>query len=179
MDVLEQLDQVGPLLMGVVGNISEEDLDKSTPCSAFKVRDVLEHMVGGAGQFAAAFRQQPPSSSDMNDLLGQFGPALSDLVAAIREPGALDKTIDAPFGAVPGEAFARFVALDGLVHGWDMATATGQSYTPSDELVAEVDAFARQTLDLLRDGTTFGDAVEAPPSATPIERLAAFTGRRV
>ena len=62
---------------------------------------------------------------------------------AMRSPGALDRTIAAPFGDVPGETFARFVALDGLVHGWDIATATGQAYDPPADLVAEIDAFAR------------------------------------
>ena len=80
---------------------------------------------------------------------------------------------------MPGETFARFVVLDGLVHGWDMAMATGQPYEPSDALVADVEAFAQGALAPLRDGTTFAEPVEPPPSATPIERLAAFTGRRV
>ena len=179
MDVLEQLDEVGSLLSGVVKDITPDQLENSTPCSAFTVRGVLEHMVGGATMFTAAFRGEEPGTPDMSDPLGSFEPTLSALVEAIRQPGALDKTIDAPFGQVPGETFARFVALDGVVHGWDMATSTGQSYEPSDELVADVEAFAKQTLDPLRDGVTFGDAVDAPPDATPMERLAAFTGRRV
>jgi uncharacterized protein (TIGR03086 family) len=76
--------------------------------------------------------------------------------------------------------FARFVALDGLVHGWDLATATGQAYDPPTELVEEVDGFARQAIaDPMRDGDTFAAAVEPPADATAMERLAAFTGRTV
>jgi uncharacterized protein (TIGR03086 family) len=74
--------------------------------------------------------------------------------------------------------FARYVVLDGLVHGWDLATATAQPYRPPDDLVAEVDAFARTILDPLRDGDTFAEPVEPPPGASPVERLVAFTGRR-
>jgi uncharacterized protein (TIGR03086 family) len=70
------------------------------------------------------------------------------------------------------------VVLDGLVHGWDLATATGQAYEPPDELVAAAAAFARQAIDPLRDGDTFADAVEPAPGASPIERLANYTGRR-
>lgn len=82
-----------------------------------------------------------------------------------------------PFGAMPGDAFARFVVLDGLVHGWDLATATGQTYEPSEMLVAEVDAFARQTIaPPMRGGDTFAAAVEPPAGATPIEQLAALPG---
>jgi uncharacterized protein (TIGR03086 family) len=180
MDVRTQLDELGPLLAGVVGGLSPADLDRSTACAEFSVRGVLEHMIGGATMFAAAFRGEEPSAdAGGDDVLAAFGPALTGLAEAINSPGALDRTVQAPFGEVPGETFARFVVLDGLVHGWDMATATGQAYQPSDTLVADVESFALSALDPLRDGTTFAAAVEAPASATAIERLAALTGRRL
>jgi uncharacterized protein (TIGR03086 family) len=178
MDPLTQLAQLGPLLAGIVGAITPDQLDRPTPCAEFTVRGVLEHMIGGATAFAAAYRGETPTEPDTSDVLAAFGPALNDLAAAISAPGALERTVTAPFGELPGDTFARFVVLDGLVHGWDLATATGQAYNPPDELVAEVDAFAHQTLDPLRDGQTFGPAVDPPPDATPIERLAAYTGRR-
>jgi uncharacterized protein (TIGR03086 family) len=178
MDTLAQLDQMAPLLAGVVGNLTVDELDRPTPCDDFTVRGVLEHMIGGATMFAAAFRGEAPGEPDLTDPLASFLPALQDLGAAIGAPGALDRTVAAPFGEVPGDTFARFVVLDGLVHGWDMATATGQPYEPSDELVDAVEGFARQSLDPLRDGQTFATAVEPAPDATPIERLAAYTGRR-
>lgn len=183
MDVLDQFDQIGPLLAGVVGGLSPADLDKPTPCDDFTVRGVLEHMVGGATAFAAAYRgtepAEPATAAGPDDVLAGFGPALGDLAAAIHEPGALDRQVAAPFGTVPGDTFARFVVLDGLIHGWDMATATGQAYDPPAPLITEVEAFARQALDPLRDGQTFGPAVEPPAAATPMERLAAYSGRSV
>ena len=161
MDPLTQLEQLGPHLGGVVAGITPDQLDNPTPCDDFTVRGVLEHMIGGATAFAAAYRGEAPKDPDLSDPLGGFGPVLGDLVAAITAPGALDQTVAAPFGEVPGETFARFVVLDGLVHGWDMATATGQPYDPPDELVAAADAFAHQALDPLRDGQTFADADRA------------------
>jgi uncharacterized protein (TIGR03086 family) len=179
MDVLSQLDELGPLLAGVVGRISPDQLDHPTPCTEFTVRGVLEHMIGGATMFAAGFRGEEAGESDLSDVLAGFGPALTELAAAIQTPGALDRTIQAPFGEVPGTVLARFVVLDGLVHGWDLATATGQAYEPSDALVADVESFGRDALAPMRDGVTFAEAVAPPPSATPIERLAALTGRQV
>jgi len=179
MDPRSQLAEVGPLLAGVVSGISPEQLDAATPCAQFTVRGVLEHMIGGATAFAAAFNGEAPGEAATDDVLAGFGPALTGLAEAINRPGALDQTIDAPFGPTPGDAFARFVALDGLVHGWDLATATGQAYQPTDALVAEIDAFAHQVLEPLRDGDIFKGAVEPPADATPIERLAAYTGRTV
>jgi uncharacterized protein (TIGR03086 family) len=178
MDPLTQFERLGPLLMGVVEGITPDQLDRPTPCSEYTVKGVLEHMIGGATAFAAAYRGETPAEPDVSDVLGNFGPVLADLGAAVSAPGALDKTVAAPFGDVPGETFARFIILDGLVHGWDMATATGQPYDPPAELVAVVENFARQALDPLRDGQTFGDAVEPAAGASPIECLAAYTGRK-
>lgn len=178
MDPLTQLDQLAPALGGVVGGIRPDQLDQSTPCDEFTVRGVLEHMVTGATAFAGAFRGETPATPDLSDPLAAFGPALGDLGSAISAPGALDRTIAAPFGEVPGETFARFVVLDGLVHGWDMAVATGQDYAPPDDLVAAAREFAEGAIDPLRDGVTFGPAVTPSGDATPIERLAAFTGRQ-
>lgn len=181
MDPITQLDTIVPLLNGLVAPLDDERLEAATPCASFNLRQVLEHMIGGATMFAAAFRgTQPPDGPLPADVVAAFPVAMGELQAAMRSPGALDRTIAAPFGEVPGETFARFVALDGLVHGWDIATATGQTYQPPAEVVAEVDAFARQAIgDDMRDGDTFAAAADAPTSASGVERLVAFTGRTV
>jgi uncharacterized protein (TIGR03086 family) len=185
MGPLEQLDELEPLLGNVASGITADDLDTPTQCANFTVRGVLGHMTGGATRFAAAFRGELPPEvladfAEGPDVVARAGDALAGLMSAIRSPGALDRTVAAPFGEMPGDAFARFVVLDGLVHGWDLATATRQAYEPSDALVAEVDAFARQAIaPAMRDGDTFADAYEPPAGATPIERLAAFTGRSI
>lgn len=181
MDPITQLDQVLPLLDGLVAGLDADDLSRPTPCATFDVRGVLSHMVGGATTFAAAFRGvEPPAGSLPDDIVAAFPDAMNALRSAVGTPGALERTVAAPFGEVPGEVFARFVALDGLVHGWDIATATNQRYEPPADLVAAVDSFARQALaDEMRDGDTFKAATDVADSATPIERLVAFTGRSV
>lgn len=185
MGPLEQLDELEPLLGGIAAGITPADLDSPTPCADFTVRGVLGHLIGGATQFAAAFRGEsapevPADVADDADVVARAGEALGGLMGAIRSPGALDRTVAAPFGEMPGEAFARFVVLDGLVHGWDLATATGQTYAPSAALVADADAFARQAIaPEMRDGDTFAAETPAPQDATTLLRLVAFSGRRV
>jgi uncharacterized protein (TIGR03086 family) len=185
MGPLEQLDELEPILGKVASGIATADLDSPTPCDNFTVRGVLGHMIGGATQFAAAFRGEIPPDvgadvAEGDDVVARAGNALAGLMEAIRAPGALDRTVASPFGELPGDAFARFVVLDGLVHGWDLAIATGQTYEPPDALVADVEAFARQAIaPAMRDGDTFAEAVDPPTGATPIERLVAFTGRKI
>ncbi|MGI8792524.1 MAG: hypothetical protein ACR2H3_05020 [Acidimicrobiales bacterium] len=75
---------------------------------------------------------------------------------------------------------AGFLAFDTLVHGWDLASATGQAYDPPADLVAAADAFARQAVSPeMRDGDTFAPEATAPDGASPLERLVAFSGRTI
>ena len=115
MEPLAQLSQLGPLLGDVVAHVTDDQLDRPTPCVEYSVRGVLEHMIGGATAFAAAYRGETAHEPDLDDVLAGFGPALEDLGAAMSAPGALDRTVAAPFGELPGDVFARFVMLDGLV----------------------------------------------------------------
>lgn len=181
MDPRNQLDEILPLLNKLVAPLDDTQLDAPTSCANFAVRQILEHMIGGATMFAAAFRgEEPAASAGPTDLVAAFPVAMAELQAAVHSPGALDRTIAAPFGEVPGETFARFVAMDGLVHGWDIATATGQPYDPPAGVVAEVDAFTRQAItEDMRDGDTFAAAIEPPAGASPIVQLVAFTGRHL
>ena len=103
---------------------------------------------------------------------------MTNLLAAVNAPGAMERTIDAPFGTVPGSVFARFVAFDGLIHGWDLATATGQAYSLPDEVIADVSAFAHEALSAdMRDGDTFAAQTTAPVGAGGLAELVAFSGR--
>jgi uncharacterized protein (TIGR03086 family) len=182
VDGVQQLDEVIPLLEALVDQIRPDQLDDSTPCANFTVSSVLEHMIGGATAFAPAFRGEAAPETAAGAAAGtlheRWRRAMDDLSSAVHAPGAQERTIAAPFGDVPGSMFARYVAFDGLVHGWDLATATGQRYAPRKQLVSEADAFARELLQPeMRDGDTFAAEKPAPAEATPLERLVAFTGR--
>ena len=121
-----------------------------------------------------------PSAVSDGDLPLRFQFAMDALLDAVECPGALQRTIDTPFGPMPGSTFARLVAFDGLIHGWDLATSTQQTWDPPEEVVTEVDAFACQAIaPEMRDGDTFAQAIEPPANATPLLRLVAFSGRTI
>ena len=190
MDSTQQLAIILPMLTNVVGRIEPSQLDAPTPCARFSVRDVLDHMIGGATAFAPAFRGDPPAqapttgASTASGTAGhpapRFRSAMAELLDAVQTPGALTREVDAPFGRVPGDVFARFVAFDGLIHGWDLASATGQAYDPPAEVVAAIDGFARAALSPdMRDGDTFAAEADVAADASPLIKLVAFSGRQV
>ena len=179
MDGVAQLDEIIPMLEGIVLRIPAAGYDAATPCSEWTVTGVLEHMTAGATTFAAAFSGSAPPASSAGKLREQWGSAMRGLLDAVHSPGSQERTIASPFGDVPGADFARFVALDGLVHGWDLCSASGQAYVPREELVLAVDGFARQALTpAIRASGAFRDPVEPAPGADALGRLVAFTGRR-
>jgi len=183
MTPTEQLSHIIPALNDVVGKIWYGQLDAPTPCAKFSVHDVIDHMIVAGGSFAPLFRGEPPTEVRAPVVYGwvpatEFCATMNDLLAAVQSPGALDRLIASPIGEVPGDTFARFVAFDGLVHGWDLAQATGQVWAPPTEVVEAVAAFALVALgDEMRDGETFKDALSAPAGATALEQLVAFSGR--
>ncbi len=183
MEPTDQLAVIIPMLTNLVDQIRPDQLTEPTACADFDVSGVLDHMMGGAAAFVPAFRGENSGSPASTVTPGQvpkddYRQAMNGLLAAATSPGAMERTIDAPFGLVPGSVFASFVAFDGLIHGWDIATATGLPYEPPAELVAAVDEFARAALGPeLRDGDTFAIATEAPVGAGRLEQLVAFSGR--
>jgi uncharacterized protein (TIGR03086 family) len=185
MEPTEQLSHILPTLSSTVDRIQATQMNDPTPCSNFTVHDVLNHMIVLGGTFAHLFRgEQPPEitppNADGRVPSAEFRHTMDDLLASVRSVGALERTIAAPIGAMPGSTFARFVAFDGLMHGWDLARSTGVSFEVPVEVVAAVDQFAHVALTAdLRDGDTFKDPTNPPPDADPIERLAAFSGRTV
>ena len=185
MDPTEQLSVILPTLSDLVDRIDPAQLQNATPCTHFVVRDVLDHMIVLGGSFSHLFRGQEPPDQPAPDDDGHvpteaFRKVMDDLLDAVHSEGAMGRTITAPIGTMPGETFARLVAFDGLVHGWDISRATALPFDLPQAAVSAVESFARAALtDDLRDGDTFKSATAPPATATPIERVAAFSGRSV
>jgi uncharacterized protein (TIGR03086 family) len=73
------------------------------------------------------------------------------------------------------------VALDELViHGWDLARGTGQSFHCDPTSTAAVLAFTRESAQpehaAMRDGL-FGPVVDVTDDAPPLDRALGFAGR--
>lgn len=129
------------------------------------VRQLVNHLVVGNRMFAEIIegeQQRPPSAgspgSDMpGDALGDdpvaaFHRAAHLVSAAFAQPGALDQVVTVPFGTVPAEVALHLRLTEVLVHGWDLARATGQPVRFRDETVAAELAFAQCALRAARQG---------------------------
>lgn len=185
MEPIEQLSYILPTLSMTVGHIVPSQLTDPTPCSKFTVEDLLDHLMVGGDMFAAEFRGEEATPNEHDAVYGvvpaaDFRATMEDLLDAVKSPGAMERTISAPIGEVPGSIMARFAAFDVLMHGWDLAQATDQPYELPPAVIAAVDDFARNALTLeMRDGDTFKDETTPPANASRLEQLVAFSGRSV
>lgn len=185
MDAIEQTNAAIDLLTPLVEATRSDQLTNPTPCSKWTVADLLNHFVGGGHMFAASLRGTPLDiEGEPGDLLGDdhvaaYQSSIADFRDAVVQLGSLEQPAVLPIGTVPAEVALRIAAGDLVVHGWDLATATGQTFAPSDELVSDIDGFYRVAISgELRDGDTFASEIELPADAGPLDRLVAFAGRQ-
>ena len=116
------------------------------------------------------------------DLLGDdpvrvFEQASAAAVDAVREPGALERTVHLSFGDFPGGEYAMQVGADHLVHSWDLARAVGVDATLDVESVAAVRAWFADREDAYRSGGAIGPRVPLPDGAPAQDDLLARFGR--
>lgn len=183
--VTENLARAFASTRAVLEGMKDVDLDGATPCSSWKVRDLLNHIVGGAHFFGfATDGGAPPQAQDYDwctgDVIAAFDEGASRAVAAFDAPGAQEKILTLPFGEYAGAAFMALATSDTFTHGWDLAKATGQS-TDLDPELAEQLLAAGGIPDQFRgpEPMPFGVAQEASADATAADRYAAYLGRTV
>jgi uncharacterized protein (TIGR03086 family) len=167
----------------LVEAVPDERLAAPTPCEEYSVGDLLDHIGGFALAFRAAAVKQPLDGSASGDA-ANLGPDwrtripgdLLALAEAWRDPAAWEGMTAAGGVDLPGEV-AGVVALDELLlHGWDLARATGQ---PSGHDGPELDAvhtMVKQFRDAGVEGL-FGPEVPVPGDAPLLDRILGLAGR--
>src|SRR6476659_9468964 len=167
-------------LADLVRNISDEQLTGPTPCPDYSLGDLVDHVGGFALAFTwAANKEAPPDgaqspSGDASRLIDDWRrriPAdLAELADAWTQPEAWAGMTRAGGVDLPGE-IAGVVALDELViHGWDVARATGQPYAVDSQSLDAVHDFVHS---FSADGTPglFGPRVPVPDTAPLLDRV--------
>jgi uncharacterized protein (TIGR03086 family) len=181
MDSIERIDRATAFAGGNVNLVRGDDLSKSTPCSEFDVRALLNHMIGNMGMAATAAEGQKAPFPEGDQFGSDPGAAYEErrqkLLSAVRGAGTLERDWELPFGTLAGSMMASILFMEHLTHGWDVAKATGQDTTMPGDLVTECMALALPMDQMLRVPGVCGPAVHVPESASPQDKFIAFMGR--
>ncbi|MFE2812851.1 TIGR03086 family metal-binding protein [Streptomyces nigra] len=169
--------------------VRDDQLAAPTPCPDLAVRHLLGHLLGLSVAFRDAGRKDFGATTDTapDSAVPDVGPGwreelpkvLDELAEVWRAPDPWTGTTRAGGIEMPG-AVAGAVAADELViHGWDLARATGQPYAPDPAAVRASYAFLWAAADEDgRDGNgIFGSVVPVPDEAPLLDRAVGLSGR--
>ncbi len=177
------LDPAVVRMIRLVEGVPDSGLGRPTPCDAYSVGDLLDHIAGVAIAFTGAATKHPvppPPDATAANLASDWRERIPrDFVVmseAWRDPAAWTGMTQAGGVDLPAE-LAAVVALDELViHGWDLAKATGQTSGydgPDLDAVHEtVQHFRSSGIEGL-----FGPEVPVPGDAPLLDRILGLTGR--
>lgn len=168
--------------------VTDAHLDGATPCPEYAVHHLLGHLTGLAVAFRDAARKDLGATTDTapDSALPDIGPgwrealpkALDELADAWRDPAAWTGTTRAGGVTLPGPVAGAVVADELVVHGWDLARATGQEYTPDAAALQAAHGFLVAVAeDPTGGGGIFGPVVAVPDDTPLIDRAIGLSGR--
>jgi uncharacterized protein (TIGR03086 family) len=177
-------------LAALVAGVGDDQLGAPTPCPAYTLGALLDHVGGISLAFTGAATKasgdatgQGPSGDATRlaaDWRSRIPRDLTGLAAAWREPDAWSGMTKAGGIDLPG-AVAGVVALDEIVlHGWDVARASGQAYIPDPAAVEAIHGFLAQLAtpeQAAMRSNIFGPIVPVPDQAPLFDRVLGLAGR--
>lgn len=177
------------ILTRLADGVREDRLADPTPCPDLAVRNLLGHLTGLAVAFRDAARKDlgPTTDTSPEASVPDIGPgwreqlaaALGELAEAWRDPQAWTGMTRAGGIDLPGEVAGAVVADELVIHGWDLARATGQEYTPDPAALRAAHGLlaAAAEEEAERDQGMFGPVVAVPADAPLLERAVGLSGR--
>ncbi len=181
-DISELFEAAGERAAAVLDGIDDSRLDAPTPCTEYDVRGLVNHLIHVVIQFQALAAKRPSDFSTTPDYVagepdwrGRFAKETAQLAAAWAAPGALEGKTG--LMDMPATTVSRMALGDLVVHAWDLARATGQTYEPVPEVLADITPVWAELVPGGRQMGAFGDPVPTPAGASPLDALLAMTGR--
>lgn len=165
-----------------VSAVGDDDWDRPTPCTAWSVRDLVNHVV--AEELWTVPLLEGRTIAEVGDRFDGDVLGPSPRETSHQAAGAAARAVDgAPpegivhlsYGDERVEEYLRQLAADHLVHGWDLSVATGSDPRLDPDLVAEVATWFADREDLYRAGGAIGP--HAASSGDPQSELLAAFGR--
>ena len=163
--------------------VADDQWSQPTPCTDWDVRTLVNHVVSEewwVRPLADGKTIEEVGSSFDGDLLGD-DPQASVAAASAEAADAMDQRVPErvmvhlSFGETPIEEYAMQIMADHLIHGWDLAAATGMDRTMDPELVSVVAAWFAPQEEAWRAAGAIGPRFDA--GGDPQSDLLAVYGR--
>ncbi|PXY35190.1 TIGR03086 family protein [Prauserella coralliicola] len=173
-------------LCDVVRGVRADQLAEPTPCESYDVRGLLNHLLyWGPALLAAARKSEVPARScdeesaalATGDWAQRLVKQTEELVDALGEPSAWEGVTSMGAGDLPARMVGEMVLCEFVLHGWDLARATGGRLRRADETGPSAELVMRGMAEQGRSMRVFGEEVPVPASAPPLHRALGLSGR--
>lgn len=178
-------------LADLVSRVRDDELSGPTPCPAYTLGDLIEHVGGLALAFRAAAEKDIASpyvngtpSGDASRLQADWRERISADLAALAQawakPDAWTGMTRIANQDAPAEMVGVTVADELVVHGWDVARATGQPYSAEPELLGAAQTFLGFFASPDAPAgpeVPFGPSRPVADDSAPLDRVLALAGR--
>ena len=152
--------------------------DAPSPCEGWSARDVVGHVVESQRAFLAQHGLDDGPAPDLDDPAAAWRRQRDHVTAVLATDDVAAREYDGYFGPTTIAAtVADFYGWDLVVHGSDVARATGQEWSVTDEEAAALHATADGWGDALHSDGVCGAPVEVGSDASATDRLLARLGR--
>lgn len=176
-----------PPMLDVVRQVKADQLDAPTPCGDWDVRGLIDHLLFWAPALEAAARKEPPAAPEVGepnrspadaDPAGELEAQLGRLRDAWGRPEAWEGTtaLGDPT-PLPAPMIGGMVLGEFVVHGWDLARATGHEVAWDDAVLDHALEWLGRTADQGRAMGVYGPAIPVPHGAPVLDRILGLTGR--
>jgi uncharacterized protein (TIGR03086 family) len=149
-----------------LAQVGDDQWTSPTPNAEWDVRALAEHLVDEqlwappllAGRTIEDIGDEIPSNPLGNDPVDAHAASAAGMLAAL-DGVDLDATVHLSFGDVPAQEYLMQLFADHLVHGWDLARATGKDEALERELLKACATWFAGREDLYRAGGVIGPPV--------------------
>lgn len=171
----------------VIRGITPDRLDAPTPCSEWNVRGLITHLLFWGPSLEGSARKElvPPPAEDERDadLAGSdWAPRLEAqtdrVVRSWSDPGAWEgmTSMGGPM-EMPAATIGGMVLGELVIHGWDLARATGQQARWTAEVLELTYDMVAKTAEQGREMGVYGPQISVPDTAPMLDRILGLTGR--
>ena len=157
-----------------VDAVADDQWHLPTPCSDWDVRTLVNHIVAESlwtpplmeGRTIKEVGDRFDGDVVGDDPRKAFHEAATPAIEAISSDGAMSRTVHLSFGDTPAREYAMQLFADYLIHGWDLARATGGEERLDPELVAACSDWFKSVRTLIAPAARSGRGPMFPPTPT-------------
>ena len=171
--------------INIVNGVRPEQFGDSTPCDEWDVRTLLNHIILWT---AYSSEQRARGGSVAEDLMNKdfaanpgfaadYAAQADKALDAWADPAAWERDLGVMGSATPSADIAALLIAESVLHGWDLAVATGQRYQCDDATAVAVLDVVREQGELFRQYKGFADPVKVPDDASVFDKALAESGR--